>query len=216
MILYNFKDRLLTSLGLLLLFFLIFNYNIFLISTLLVFGIFSLVEFFEINKKISKNSFLELINNLIFILFIFTFCTFFFLFSNIVQFKLILFILLFGCIGSDIGGYIVGKIFKGPKLIKISPKKTISGAVGSILFTTMIISLSFFYIFKIFNSNIVLISIMTSLACQIGDLFFSFLKRKAKMKDTGNILPGHGGILDRFDGVFLGMPVGVISLVILF
>lgn len=216
MILYNFKDRLLTSLGLLLLFFLIFNYNIFLISTLLVFGIFSLVEFFEINKKISKNSFLELINNLIFILFIFTFCIFFFLFSNIVQFKLILFILLFGCIGSDIGGYIVGKIFKGPKLIKISPKKTISGAVGSILFTTMIISLSFFYIFKIFNSNIVLISIMTSLACQIGDLFFSFLKRKAKMKDTGNILPGHGGILDRFDGVFLGMPVGVISLVILF
>jgi len=216
MILYNFRNRLLTSLGLLLLVFLIFEYNIFLLSALLVFGIFSIVEFFEINKKISKNSLLELTRNLIFILFIFIFCTLFFLFSNIVQFKLILFILLFGCIGSDIGGFIVGKMFKGPKLTKISPKKTISGSLGSILFTTIIISLLFFYFFKIFNLNIVTISIITSLACQTGDLFFSYLKRKAKMKDTGNILPGHGGVLDRLDGVFLGIPIGFISLVILY
>tara|TARA_Y100000768_G_scaffold388236_1_gene382939 strand:+ start:4172 stop:4822 length:651 start_codon:yes stop_codon:yes gene_type:complete len=216
MTLYNFKNRLLTSLGLLLLVFLIFEYSIFLLSALLVFGIFSLVEFFEINKKISKNNLLELTRNLIFILFIFTFCTLFFLFSNIVQFKLILFILLFGCIGSDIGGFIIGKVFKGPKLTKISPKKTISGSLGSILFTTIIISFLFFYFFKIFNLNIVIISIITSLACQTGDLFFSYLKRKAKMKDTGNILPGHGGILDRLDGVFLGIPAGFISLIILY
>ncbi len=216
MTLYNFKNRLLTSLGLLLLVFLIFEYSIFLLSALLVFGIFSLVEFFEINKKISKNNLLELTRNLIFILFIFTFCTLFFLFSNIVQFKLILFILLFGCIGSDIGGFIIGKVFKGPKLTKISPKKTISGSLGSILFTIIIISFLFFYFFKIFNLNIVIISIITSLACQTGDLFFSYLKRKAKMKDTGNILPGHGGILDRLDGVFLGIPAGFISLIILY
>ena len=59
------------------------------------------------------------------------------------------------------------------------------------------------------------ISILTSLACQLGDLFFSYLKRKAKIKNTGNYLPGHGGILDRVDGILFGIPVGLITLIIL-
>ena len=63
-----------------------------------------------------------------------------------------------------------------------------------------------------FNLNILGLSLFTSLGCQIGDLFFSFLKRKAKIKDTGNILPGHGGILDRVDGILLGIPTGFISI----
>ena len=73
-------------------------------------------------------------------------------------------------------------------------------------------SLLFFYFYKIFNLNILGICLITSLSCQIGDLFFSFLKRKAKIKDTGNILPGHGGILDRLDGIFLGIPFGFVSI----
>ena len=133
-----------------------------------------------------------------------------------VDLGVILFILLFGCIGSDIGGFIVGKTFEGPKLTKISPKKTISGAFGSILFTIITICILIFYFFKNFNYNIILISIFTSISCQLGDLFFSYLKRKAKIKDTGNILPGHGGILDRLDGILFGIPIGFISFVVLY
>ena len=117
--------------------------------------------------------------------------------------KLILFILLAGCVASDIGGYVFGKIFKGPKLTKISPKKTISGALGSLIFTCVAI-LSLIYIETNFlNFSIFIVSLVTSISCQFGDLFFSFLKRKAKLKDTGNLLPGHGGVLDRLDGIFL-------------
>ena len=212
----NLKNRLITSFSLLFLVIIIFQYNIFLSFALMIFGIFSIIEFFEINKKISSNAFIELLKNLSFILFIFVFCTLFFLLSNFIHFKIILFILLFGCIGSDIGGFIVGKTFEGPKLTKISPKKTISGAFGSILFTIITICILIFYFFKNFNYNIILISIFTSISCQLGDLFFSYLKRKAKIKDTGNILPGHGGILDRLDGILFGIPIGFISFVVLY
>tara|TARA_B000000532_G_C18667871_1_gene319721 strand:- start:103 stop:492 length:390 start_codon:yes stop_codon:yes gene_type:complete len=126
-----------------------------------------------------------------------------------------LFILLFGCIGSDIGGYIFGKTFKGPKLTSISPNKTISGSIGSFIFTFLIVGILMFYFTGKFNLKIFILSFFTSLACQIGDLFFSFLKRKAKVKDTGNILPGHGGALDRLDGIFFGIPAGFLTLLIL-
>ena len=66
------------------------------------------------------------------------------------------------------------------------------------------------YLDVLSNWQILILSISTSIFCQIGDLFFSYLKRKAKLKDTGNFLPGHGGILDRIDGIFLGVPVGFI------
>ena len=57
---------------------------------------------------------------------------------------------------------------------------------------------------------IILLTISISFICQLGDLFISFLKRKAKIKDTGNILPGHGGVLDRIDGILFALPIGII------
>ena len=120
------------------------------------------------------------------------------------------------CIASDIGGFAFGKIFKGPKLTKISPKKTISGSLGSFIISASVISLLMFYLTNHLDLKIFIIGLVTSFACQLGDLFFSFLKRKSFMKDTGNILPGHGGILDRIDGIIFGIPVGFLSLLLIF
>ena len=112
------------------------------------------------------------------------------------------------CIFSDVGGYIVGKIIKGPKLTKISPNKTISGSIGSILFSFIpLVILNYFLpdIFLLSKTNL-LFCIEITVVCQLGDLFISFFKRKAKVKDTGNILPGHGGLLDRIDGIIFALP----------
>ena len=109
-----------------------------------------------------------------------------------------------------------GKILKGPKLTKISPNKTFSGAIGSFIFSCTLFSSLIYYETKVFNFKIVTIGLMISLFCQIGDLFFSYLKRKAKKKDTGNLLPGHGGLLDRLDGIFFGIPLGFVTLIMLF
>ena len=212
----SLKKRLLTSLILLSIVYLIINFSFFLLFALLVFGVLSLIEYFSIIQKIFKNRFLRMFHNLIFTIFIFFFCFLFFFLSSIGQLKLIIFILLFGCIASDIGGFIFGKVFKGPKLTKISPQKTISGAFGSIFFSVIIINMFFYYLTDTFKINLIIISVITSIGCQIGDLFFSYLKRKAKIKDTGNILPGHGGVLDRLDGIFLGVPVGFIFFILLF
>tara|TARA_Y100000591_G_scaffold274653_1_gene251059 strand:+ start:102 stop:518 length:417 start_codon:yes stop_codon:yes gene_type:complete len=135
---------------------------------------------------------------------------------NYIQIKLILFSFLFCCIASDIGGYIFGKILKGPKLTKISPKKTISGAVGSIVCSSLTLYIIFLFFLGNSNLKFLLIGAIVSIGCQFGDIFFSYLKRKAKLKDTGKFLPGHGGFLDRIDGILLGIPVGFVSLKILF
>ncbi len=107
-------------------------------------------------------------------------------------------------------------MFNGPKLTKISPNKTIAGAIGSILSTITLISLFNHYFYKNFGLNIILIGLIISLLCQLGDLFFSYLKRKTKIKDTGNILPGHGGVLDRIDGILIGLPFGFITFLLLY
>ena len=163
-------------------------------------------------KKITNNKKLMFILNFTFVIYMFIFCFLFSLLSNHINSKLIVFILLVGCIASDIGGYLVGKFFQGPKLTKISPNKTITGSFGSFIFTCIVISFLIFYFTSNFDLKILFIGFFTSLACQIGDLFFSYLKRKAKLKDTGNIFPGHGGVLDRIDGILLGMPVGFLSI----
>ena len=100
-------------------------------------------------------------------------------------------------------------------MTKISPKKTYSGALGSIILCTFSISILFFFLINNLNFKTILIGVMTSISCQFGDLFFSYLKRKAKIKDTGNFLPGHGGVLDRVDGILLGIPVGFLTLIAL-
>ena len=216
MITKNTKERIFTSLVLILLIYLIANFNFFLIYTLIVFGVIFIIEFTQITKKIFSNNFYKYLANLFSYLYIFIFCYFFFFFSNFLQLKIILYSILIGCIASDIGGFVFGKIFKGPKLTRISPNKTYSGSIGSILFTCFSLPTFLFFFTDKFYLSLIIVSLATSLSCQLGDLFFSFLKRKAKIKDTGNFLPGHGGILDRIDGILFGVPVGFIMLILIY
>ena len=116
---------------------------------------------------------------------------------------------------SDIGGLIFGKIFKGKKLTKISPNKTISGSIGSFIFAILLIP--FFYKSQIDQNllSILLITIIISLTSQLGDLFISLLKRKAKVKNTSDLLPGHGGVLDRIDGIIFAIPLGIYLFIVI-
>ena len=152
--------------------------------------------------------------NLIFTSYIFIFCSYFFVLSFFFHLKIILFLVLITCVASDIGGFVFGKIFKGPKLTTISPNKTISGALGSLIFSSLVISTLFYLADKTFDPYIIVIGCIISISCQLGDLFFSFLKRKSSLKDSGNFLPGHGGILDRCDGLLLGVPLGFLILLL--
>ena len=171
-------------------------------------GVFSILEFSQLTKRIFEKNLFYFLVNLLFISYIFVFCLIFFTISNVEVLRIILFILLFGCIASDIGGFVFGKFFKGPKLTKISPNKTYSGSIGSIIFTVILITFLFNFYLKIIDYKILILSLVTSIFCQLGDLFFSLLKRKAKLKDFGKILPGHGGVLDRLDGILFGIPFG--------
>ena len=114
------------------------------------------------------------------------------------------------CIFSDIGGYVFGKVIGGKKLTKISPNKTISGSLGSFIFSILPVLL--FNLqnytgvsFEVLSINIAL-CLIVSLVCQLGDLLISYFKRLNKVKDTGTILPGHGGLLDRIDGLIFAIP----------
>ncbi len=216
MISKNTKQRFYTSLILLSLVLLSIKFSFLINFILIIFGVLSTIETLAITKKLFNKKFYKFLLSSFLILYIFSFCYFFFIFLNFFQLKIILYCLLIGCVASDVGGFVFGKLFKGPKITKISPNKTYSGAVGSILLTSLAISIFFIIYIGSFNYNVLILSIITSIGCQIGDLFFSYLKRKAKIKDTGNILPGHGGILDRVDGILLGMPSGFISLGFLF
>tara|TARA_Y100000816_G_scaffold72549_1_gene48696 strand:- start:3568 stop:4212 length:645 start_codon:yes stop_codon:yes gene_type:complete len=124
--------------------------------------------------------------------------------------ELFLYILIV-CVSTDIGGYIFGKVFKGPKLIKISPKKTYTGVIGGYL-----MSIILYFLFKNFNygaeinSNDFIFILLISTISQLGDITISYFKRLSKIKDTGKILPGHGGLLDRIDGMIFAFPVAYI------
>jgi phosphatidate cytidylyltransferase len=124
---------------------------------------------------------------------------------------LIFFLILIG-ISTDFGGYLFGKTFKGPKLTKISPNKTYSGVFGSyivsIFFTYFLLqNLPFFFELKFtLNINIFLLIFILSSISQFGDLVISYFKRLSSLKDTGKIIPGHGGILDRIDGLIFIFP----------
>ena len=120
----------------------------------------------------------------------------------------LLFIILVSIL-TDIGGFIVGKTFKGKKLTKISPNKTISGSLGSFILSLSLIPIIQFFIIIPEIDNLVLITLLISFTSQVGDLSISFLKRKAKVKNTSDLLPGHGGVLDRIDGIVFAIPVGL-------
>ena len=120
------------------------------------------------------------------------------------------------CICSDIGGYIIGKNIGGKKLTKISPNKTISGSLGSFCFSMLpLLVFNNFdkFEYSLYSIDNFLFCLKVSLVCQLGDLFVSYFKRKAKVKDTGRILPGHGGILDRIDGIIFAVPFVFMSIV---
>ena len=112
------------------------------------------------------------------------------------------------CVFTDLGGYVFGKIFKGPKLTKISPNKTYAGMFGG--FFLSIISINLFVNYTslnlYFTNQLFIFVILVSAISQIGDILVSFFKRKSKIKNTGKIIPGHGGLLDRIDGMLLAFP----------
>jgi len=163
---------------------------------------------YEWSKMSKKNNLLKLLG-IIFLLF--SFYAAFELRENY-NFEIFLFIIAV-CIFTDIGGYIFGKIFKGPKLTKISPRKTYSGVIGSFLLSLMAGLIFINYSLEDptnFNTdtfNVLILILFISLISQLGDLIISYFKRKAKLKDTGKILPGHGGLLDRIDGMIFVFPI---------
>ena len=130
------------------------------------------------------------------------------------NFLYILFILTI-CISTDLGGYFFGKLFKGPKLSKLSPNKTYSGMLGGYVLS-IIFSFFFLNFFKINieQYNLFLFIVLISTISQLGDITFSLFKRLSKIKDTGKIIPGHGGILDRIDGMIFVFPATYILLVL--
>ena len=125
---------------------------------------------------------------------------------------LIFLIVILISVSTDIGGFMFGKIFKGPKLIKISPNKTYAGMFGGYFLS--IIAVNFFFNnahFLGFNdieftSLVFILVLIISSVSQIGDLVISYFKRISKIKNTGKILPGHGGLLDRVDGLIFAVP----------
>ena len=133
-----------------------------------------------------------------------------FLFRNVSQIVFLLVILI--CASTDIGGFLFGKIFKGPKLTKISPNKTYSGMIGS-FFLSIISALIYtnYYGLIYWTDHLLLIAvILISFISQVGDLTFSYFKRKSNIKNTGKIIPGHGGLLDRIDGMLFAIPFSYI------
>ena len=189
-------------------------------SWLVLLGVVSIVsflEFFNLIKKIYKNIFSRLILLTIsfVVLLLFTYSAYK---IRIEYGEIVMIFILLICIFSDIGGYVVGKSVGGKRLTKISPNKTISGSIGSFLFSLFpigiygllsIITNKDYFKFAL-DDKMIVACLLLSLTCQLGDLLISFFKRKAKVKDTGNILPGHGGILDRIDGIIFAVIVSLI------
>ena len=182
--------------------FFIIKGSFFYIFFLSVFFFITSFEWFKMTKN--KNYFLL---GLIFLIVSFLSA---FLLRNIFLHDFILVILI--CISSDIGGFVFGKLFKGPKLTKISPNKTYSGMIGS-FFLSLISALLYtnYYDLVYWTYNVLLIAvILISSISQIGDLTVSYFKRKSKIKNTGKIIPGHGGLLDRIDGMLFAIPFAFI------
>ena len=206
----NLSERILTSLLLLFILCTSIFVNTYLFLALLIMS--SFISFNEFNKLIKKSfkkeinfiTTIQIFSVLFFILFTYT------SYQIYVRSPIAIIWIISICIFSDTGGFVIGKLVGGKKLTKISPNKTIAGSVGSFLFA--LIPLIFLpLIDEIYNNvhlaQLVIVSLLLSLICQAGDLLISYFKRKANVKDTGSILPGHGGLLDRIDGLIFVLPV---------
>ena len=210
------KKRIITSIFLLSLLFVMFSYSYILIISSIIIGLISWIEFYALISKIvkkndCKSQILRFLYKSISLLYL-SGLVFFIIFAKLINSNLYLIFSysLLIAILSDIGGLVVGKIVKGKKLNKISPNKTISGSLGSFMFSLFLIPffLEHFYDYNILT--IILFTIIISFASQLGDLLISLLKRKAKVKNTSDLLPGHGGVLDRIDGIIFAIPVGLL------
>jgi phosphatidate cytidylyltransferase len=217
----NIKKRILTSIPLIVLLIGMFLYSYIMIISLIIIAIISWIEFYALISKILKTNTLKdkffrsiykilslfYLSGLVYLIFAIE--------SEYSNLKIYLLYSVLVSILSDIGGLVCGKIFKGKKLTKISPNKTISGSIGSFIFSML--PILFFYETQIDDPllNFFLITISISLISQLGDLFISFLKRKAKVKDTSDLLPGHGGVLDRIDGIIFAIPLGIFLFIII-
>jgi len=173
-------------------------FNLFLLSIFII----SLIEW-----KNLTNNLLILMLGLIFLLF--SIISAYFLRNDNLNF--FIFTLLIS-VSSDLGGYIFGKLFRGPKLTHISPNKTYSGMIGSYLMSIFLGLIFIFYlqqpfILEFYSLSLIIIILIISTVNQLGDLLISYFKRKKKIKDTGKLLPGHGGLLDRIDGIIFSIPI---------
>ena len=209
------QKRILSSIALIpIAIFFIVQGSIFFIFFLIITFFLTSYEWLKMSKNFSKKIF-----GIIFLFFSFYLA---YLLRTEQGYKIFLLVILISIL-TDIGGFIFGKIFKGPKLTKISPKKTYSGVigsfilsiVGSLIFIEYFIGLkSYIYMshlsFEPYGINlnlfILFFILISSLVSQLGDLMISYFKRIAKIKDTGKILPGHGGLLDRIDGIIFTVP----------
>ncbi len=208
------KKRIFSSLILIpIAFFFIIKGSVFFIFFLCIFFLATVYEWHKMNKKNSFKFFgviyLIIVSSLAFLL------------RENFGLNIFIFIIII-CIFTDIGGYIFGKIFKGPKLTKISPNKTYAGMIGSFIFSIIAGSIytqfqNSFILFELFilqkdDLTYMMIVLFISAVSQIGDLIISYFKRIAKVKDTGKILPGHGGLLDRVDGIIFVIPCSYLIL----
>jgi len=217
----NIKKRIITSIFLISLLILMFFYSYIMIISVIIISIIAWIEFYALISKIFKRNktkheilrffckaiSLFYLSGLVYLIFVIE--------SDHLNLKMYFLYSVLVAVMSDIGGLVFGKIFKGKKLTKISPNKTISGSIGSLIFSMLLIPFNFE---NLFNENLLIIFVITiviSITSQLGDLFISILKRKAKVKNTSDILPGHGGILDRIDGIIFAIPVGMFLFIII-
>ena len=188
------------------------------LSMLFIVVILSWIEWIKIIEKIKFNKIYRMIHIILFLTYLLM--AFIICFNVFVIDKYFFLTILMICVFSDVGGYVFGKSFGGKKLTKISPNKTISGSIGSFVLSYI----GFFVIYIYFSDllfvrlqieALVFIPFFISLICQLGDLFISYYKRRAKVKNTGDLIPGHGGLLDRIDGSIFALPIGFIIISLL-
>jgi len=190
----NFKKRLSVSLlAFPLIYVLLYQKTLSNLLILIIF-LFCIFEWVKIFKKKNAIFFLGLIVLFVFLLSLLRI-------YNFEEFNLIFLWLIILTWLSDIGGYIFGKLFGGPKLTQISPNKTWAGAIGSIILSQFAFLIFFLNSSYKFNINIIFMQLFLSIIGQFGDILMSYVKRKNNKKDSSNFIPGHGGFLDRVDGL---------------
>ncbi len=208
--------RIITSIFLITLLILMYFYSFILIISLIIIALITWIEFYALISKIFfkenfRNKSLRFLSKLISLIYLsFLVYIVIIISTKNLDFKMQIFYSILISISSDVGGLIFGKIIKGKKLTKISPNKTISGSVGSFLFSITLIPFFFNYFDNYQIFTLFIITILISFISQVGDLSISFLKRKANVKDTSDVLPGHGGFLDRIDGIIFAIPFGLL------